>query len=45
MNFDDVIGNISTCLSESEGEHIAETHNKICSNKIKYVGDSIWEDD
>jgi len=51
LTYQDIIRNISDAIECLDAEEIVEVHNKICSSKIKYVGDSmsntkvisIWE--
>lgn len=41
--FHDIIGDIEEVLSEADGEFVAEVYNKICSEQIEYVEDSLWQ--
>jgi hypothetical protein len=43
LDFAMVTSSIVDTMAELEGEQIAEIHNQICSRKINYVEDSIWE--
>lgn len=43
--FSDVIDSIADTLREVDGPYLARIHNQICSNKVKYVGDSLFEDE
>ena len=43
LTFADITDNITDTMGEMEGETIAEIHNSVCSRKIRYVEDSIWE--
>lgn len=43
LDFEDIIQNIREAMEELEGEQIVEIHNQICSRKIRYLEDSIWE--
>ena len=38
-----LIGDIDEALSEADGEYVAEIYNKICSEQIEYVEDSVWK--
>ena len=44
-SYKDILDNISEVLAEMPGEEVARIHNKICSNQIRYKGDSMYEDD
>jgi len=43
LDFSMITDSIVDTMGELDGEQIAEIHNQICSRKIKYVEDSIWE--
>jgi hypothetical protein len=43
LTFADVTDSITDTMGELDGEAIAEIHNNVCSRKIRYVEDSIWE--
>lgn len=43
LTFTGVMGNILNAMEELDGEQIADIHNQICSRKIKYDEDSLWE--
>lgn len=44
LSFQDVLENIEDAVTEiSDGEEIARIHNSICSRKVKYIEDNIWE--
>jgi len=43
LTFTDVTDNIIEAMEELDGEQIAEIHNQICSRKIDYLEDSIWD--
>jgi hypothetical protein len=43
LTFTDVTDSIVDTMGEMEGETIAEIHNSVCSRKIHYVEDSVWE--
>ena len=44
LSFQDIIDNISEAMIGIEDEEvIADIHNKICSRKVKSIGDSLWE--
>lgn len=43
LEFSDILDNISDTLSEQEGQDVADFHNKLCSQPIKYIGDSTWQ--
>jgi hypothetical protein len=43
LTFSQVTDSITDTMIEMEGETIAEIHNSVCSRKIRYVEDSIWE--
>ena len=43
LTFTDIVDNVVDTMTELEGEEIVEIHNQICSRKIQYVEDSIWE--
>jgi hypothetical protein len=42
--YEDIIDDISKALLELEGEQIVKWYEAICGKKIKYLGDSIWEE-
>lgn len=43
LSLRNVIDNIVETLRQADGEYIAEIHNRICSNQVSYLGDSIYE--
>ena len=43
LSFKDIISNISDVLAEADGEYLANIYNSICSDKIKYSGDSLFQ--
>jgi aminoglycoside phosphotransferase family enzyme len=43
LSFQDVTDNIAEAMMELDGEQVAEIHNRICSRKIDYKEDSLWE--
>lgn len=40
---DKVLENISKAMESLDGEEITKIHNDVCSKKIRYLGDSVWE--
>ncbi len=44
LTIQDIIDNIAEVIQGMDGEAIAQLHNSICSNKIEYKGDSIFEE-
>lgn len=42
---DEIIQEIAECLAEADGEFIAEIANQVLSRKVKYIGDSMFEED
>jgi hypothetical protein len=43
LNFDEVMANLKDAMDELEGDVIEEMYNQVCSKKIRYVDDGIWE--
>lgn len=41
--FEDIMDRLGDVLGEADGEFVAEIYNKICSDEIEYVEDSIWK--
>lgn len=39
----DLIDNIAEVLNGADGEYVAQIYNQICSDKVKYQGDSLFE--
>jgi len=44
INFDAIMENIRESLGNAEGCFVAEIHNRVCDEPIKYVEDSVWTD-
>ena len=43
LEFGDVIDNIMNMLYDADIDYITELYNSLCSDKIEYIGDSLWE--
>ena len=43
LSFRDVLDNICETLEEMDGDSIVKIYNNICSRKIEYIEDSIWQ--
>jgi hypothetical protein len=43
LNAHDIIENISERLYDCTSEYLTELYNALCSDKIEYIGDSLWE--
>lgn len=43
LTLQDVIDNIAKVLNGADGEYVAQIYNQICSDKVTYKGDSLFE--
>ena len=43
LEFGDVIDNIAEMLYDAHADYLTELYNSLCSDKIEYIGDSLWE--
>jgi hypothetical protein len=44
LTYEILINDIVQVLNTCDGDYITEIYNQICSNPIKYMGDSLWEE-
>lgn len=44
LSIQDIIDNISEVIQGMDGNAIAQLHNAICSNKVEYIGDSMFDE-
>jgi hypothetical protein len=43
LNTHDVIESIAEMLYDAYADVLTELYNSLCSDKIEYIGDSLWE--
>ena len=43
LEFGDVVDIIMDMLYDADLDYITELYNSLCSDKIEYIGDSLWE--
>lgn len=43
LTYQDVIDDIDQALQEADGDWISYIYELVCTDRIKYLGDSVWQ--